>query len=291
MKRKDFLKSIAFLPLTGLAMNLNKLSTLTHPLESTEKMPVLFVGHGSPMNAIEQHEFTKGWQSVCSKLPVPSAILCISAHWETKGTHVTAMKTPQTIHDFGGFPQALFDVQYPAPGNPELAAATKSLITKSDVGLDEKWGLDHGAWSVIKVMYPEAKIPVLQLSLDYTKDPQYHYNLAKDLSALRNKGVLILGSGNMIHNLRILDWNKPDQGFDWAQVANEKFKGLITSGNHQQLINYRSLGREIELSVPTPEHFLPLLYTLALKSEKEEVSFFNDKSVMGSISMTSVRIG
>lgn len=291
MKRKDFLKSIAIIPLAGLAMQLNKINTLTDPLESTEKMPVLFVGHGSPMNAIEQNEFTNGWKSVSGKLPVPSAILCISAHWETKGTYVTAMKTPQTIHDFGGFPQALFDVQYPAPGNPELAAETKSLITKTDVGLDEKWGLDHGAWSVIKVMYPDAKIPVIQLSLDYSKGPQYHYDLAKELVALRNKGVIILGSGNMVHNLHILDWKNPENGFDWAHEANAKFKKLIVENNHKQLINYKQLGREVDLAIPTPEHYLPLLYSLALKTENEEVSFFNDKSVMGSISMTSLLIG
>jgi 4,5-DOPA dioxygenase extradiol len=291
MKRKDFLKSIALLPLAGFAMQLNKLDTLTDPLESTEKMPVLFVGHGSPMNAIEQNEFTESWQSVSRSLPKPNAILCISAHWETKGTYITAMDKPPTIHDFGGFPQALFDVQYPAPGNPKLAVQTKNMITSANVGLDEKWGLDHGAWSVIKVMYPEADIPVIQLSLDYYQKPQYHYDLAKELGKLRDKGVLILGSGNMVHNLRILDWNRPDQGFDWAQEANLKFKELIIDSDHQQLINYKNLGREVELAVPTPEHFLPLLYSIALKDKADEVSFFNDKTVMGSISMTSIIIG
>jgi len=291
MKRKDFLKSIAILPLAGFAMQMNKLDTLTDPLESTEKMPVLFVGHGSPMNAIEENEFTESWQTVSRALPKPNAILCISAHWETKGTYITAMDKPPTIHDFGGFPQALFDVQYPAPGNPELAVQTKNILSSGNVGLDEKWGLDHGAWSVIKVMYPEADIPVIQLSLDYYQKPQYHYELAKELGKLRDKGILILGSGNMVHNLRILDWNKPDQGFDWAQEANFKFKKLISDNNHQQLINYKNLGREVELAVPTPEHFLPLLYSLALKDKADEVSFYNDKTIMGSISMTSIMIG
>jgi len=291
MKRNDFLKSIAILPLAGFAMQLNKFKSLTDPLGSTEKMPVLFVGHGSPMNAIEQNEFTESWQSVSRALPKPNAILCISAHWETKGTYITAMDKPPTIHDFGGFPQALFDVQYPAPGSPELAVQTKNMITSANVGLDEKWGLDHGAWSVIKVMYPEADIPVIQLSLDYYQKPQYHYDLAKELSKLRDKGVLILGSGNMVHNLRILDWNRRDQGFDWAQEANLKFKKLIIDNDHQQLINYKNLGHEVELAVPTPEHFLPLLYSLALKDKADEVSFFNDKTVMGSISMTSLIIG
>jgi len=291
MKRKDFLKSIAILPLAGFAMNLNKLNTLTDPFESTEKMPVLFVGHGSPMNAIETNEFSKEWKTLAGELARPKAILCISAHWETKGTYVTAMEKPQTIHDFGGFPQALFDVQYPAPGSPELADETKNLVLKTNVGLDETWGLDHGAWSVIRVMYPGADIPVIQMSLDYYQNPQYHYDLGKQLAALRQKGVLIIGSGNMVHNLRAVDWAKPNQGFDWAIEANSKFNKLILADDHKQLINYKSLGREVELSVPTPEHYLPLLYALALKTENEEVSFFNDMSVMGSISMTSLRIG
>jgi 4,5-DOPA dioxygenase extradiol len=291
MKRKDFLKIAALLPIAGFSMQFNKFKSLTDPIGSTEKMPVLFVGHGSPMNAIEQNEFTNSWQTLSHALPKPVAILCISAHWETKGTFVTAMEKPQTIHDFGGFPQALFDVQYPAPGSPGLAKEAKSIITTGTVGLDEKWGLDHGAWSVIKVMYPDADIPVIQMSLDYYQNPQYHYDLAKELISLRQKGVLIIGSGNMVHNLRILDWNKPDQGFDWALEANTKFKNLIVSGDHKQLINYKNLGREVELAVPTPEHYLPLLYSLALKGEKDEISFFNDKEVMGSISMTSVRIG
>jgi 4,5-DOPA dioxygenase extradiol len=291
MKRSEFLRIIAVVPLAGLAMNLNRYKSLTDPLASTEQMPVLFVGHGNPMNAIEQNEFTRGWQKIGGTLPKPEAILCISAHWETRGTFVTAMEKPPTIHDFGGFPQQLFDVQYPAPGNPELARNTQQIISKTNVGLDENWGLDHGAWSVIKILYPEANIPVVQLSLDYYKDAQYHYDLAKELASLRGKGILIIGSGNMVHNLRMIDWHNPDKGYDWAEEANSKFKKLIVDNEHQQLINYRNLGREVQLSVPTPEHFLPLLYALALKTEKEEVSFFNDKSVMGSLSMTSVRIG
>jgi 4,5-DOPA dioxygenase extradiol len=291
MQRKDFLQLLSVLPLAGFAMNLNKFKILTDPFENTDTFPVLFVGHGSPMNAIEQNEFTNGWQNVSRSLPKPSAILCISAHWETKGTFVTAMEKPSTIHDFGGFPQQLFDVQYPAPGSPELAAETQNLIEKTAVGLDNSWGLDHGAWSVIKHFFPEADVPVIQLSLDFRQDAQYHYDLGKQLAALRNKGILIVGSGNMVHNLRMIDWQKPDAGFDWAQEANSTFKKLISSNDHQQLINYKKLGREIELSVPSPEHYLPLLYTLALKTDKEEVSFFNDKSVMGSISMTSVKIG
>ncbi len=254
-------------------------------------MPVLFVGHGSPMNAIEQNEFTEIWQSLGQSLPKPSAILCISAHWETRGTFVTAMEKPRTIHDFGGFPQALFDVQYPAPGDPDLANETQNLVVKTNIGLDSAWGLDHGTWSVLRQLYPAADIPVIQMSLDYNQNPQYHYDLAKELASLRKKGILIIGSGNMVHNLRILDWNKPDSGFDWALEANSKFKKLIMDNDHHQLINYRNLGREMDLAVPTPEHYLPLLYALALKTENEEISFFNDNMVMGSLSMTSVRIG
>ncbi len=272
-------------------MNLNKLKLFTDPLESTETMPVLFVGHGSPMNAIEQNEFTAGWETKSKLLPTPKAILCISAHWETKGTFVTAMKLPPTIHDFGGFPQALFDVQYPAPGSTELAEETKKLIVKTEVGLDTNWGLDHGTWSVLKRFYPDAGIPVIQLSLDYYREPLYHYELARELQALRNKGILIIGSGNMVHNLRALDWSKTNTGYDWAIEANEKFKQLIMLDHHRQLVDYKKLGTAVQMAVPTPEHFLPLLYAMALKTEKDEISFFNDKPVMGSLTMTSLQIG
>ncbi len=256
-------------------------------------MPVLFLGHGSPMNAIEENEFVAGFRKVGREISKPSAVLCISAHWETKGTFVTAMKNPPTIHDFGGFPQALFDVQYPAPGSPELANETKAMIKKTDVGLDQKWGLDHGAWSVIKHLYPNADIPVIQMSLDYYQSPQYHYELAKELAALRNKGVLIIGSGNMVHNLGMIEWNKLNTdnfGFDWALEAREKMKKYILNGDHKSLINYKSQGKSFELSIPTPEHYLPLLYTLALKEENDKISFFNDKAVAGSLTMTSVKI-
>jgi 4,5-DOPA dioxygenase extradiol len=291
MNRKRFLRSLALLPISGLAMNLNKLKLFTDPLQSTETMPVLFVGHGSPMNAIEDNEFTRGWHTVSSSLPRPSAILCISAHWETKGTLVTAMEMPPTIHDFGGFPQALFDVEYPAPGSPELAEETRKMLVSTNVNLDHNWGLDHGAWSVVKRFYPNADIPVIQLSLDYYREAGYHYDLARDLQALRNKGVLIMGSGNMVHNLRMLDWNRADSGYDWALEANDVFKNLIRLNDHRKLADYKKLGTAVQMAVPTPEHFLPLLYALALKTEKDEVTFFNDKPVMGSLTMTSLRIG
>jgi len=294
MKRRSFLGSAFLLPFALKAMKSNEINQLMTFGENTPRMPVLFVGHGSPMNAIEENEFVEGWRNLGKTLPRPKAILCVSAHWETKGTFVTAVTKPQTIHDFGGFPKALFDVQYPAPGSPELAHETKRIITKTTVGLDEKWGLDHGAWSVIRRIYPEADVPVIEMSMDYSQGPQYHYELGKQLAALRNKGVLIIGSGNIVHNLRMVAWdkmNEPEYGFDWAIQANEKFKQLIQSGNHKELINYSALGREVQLAVPTPDHYLPLLYTLALKEEEESISFFNDKPVMGSLTMTSVKIG
>ncbi|RQO67893.1 4,5-DOPA dioxygenase extradiol [Pedobacter sp. KBW06] len=255
-------------------------------------MPVLFVGHGSPMNGIEDNEFSAQWAAVAKDIPVPTAVIVVSAHWFTRGTHITAMDFPKTIHDFGGFPKALFDVEYPAPGNVELALETKKLIHSADVGLDHDWGLDHGAWTVVRHMYPEANIPVLQLSIDYTKDARYHYDLAKELYDLRRKGVLILGSGNMVHNLRMMSWEMINGGgYDWALEINDKFKSLILNNLHQPLMAYQTLGKEAMLAIPTPEHYLPLMYTLGLKNDREAVSLFNDKAVGGSLTMTSVRVG
>jgi 4,5-DOPA dioxygenase extradiol len=274
-------------------MKLSALDKITEPFAITEQMPVLFLGHGSPMNAIEENEFVSGFRNVGKEIPKPSAILCVSAHWETRGTFVTAMEHPRTIHDFGGFPKALFDVQYPAPGSPELAKETKSIVKKTEVGLDEKWGLDHGAWSVIRHLYPDAAVPVIQMSLDYYQKPQFHYELAKELSSLRRKGVLIIGSGNMVHNLRMVAWDKlnaDNYSYDWAVEASEKMKQFILSGDHQQLINYSSQGKAFDLAIPTPEHYLPLLYSLALKGENEKASLFNDKAVGGSLTMTSLKI-
>lgn len=260
---------------------------------NSSKMPVLFLGHGSPMNAIEENEFVRGFRNISKQIEAPKAILCISAHWETKGTQVTAMANPKTIHDFGGFPQALFDVQYPAPGDPKLAQTTQEILAPTDVHLDDKWGLDHGAWSVIKHLYPEANVPVVQMSLDYTQGPEYHYELAKKLRKLREKGVLIVGSGNMVHNLRRVAWDKLNESyaFDWAEEAHSKMKKDILSGNHNDLIQYQKQGSAFALSIPTPEHYLPLLYSLALQDKGEEVTIFNDEPVAGSLYMTSVKIG
>jgi 4,5-DOPA dioxygenase extradiol len=254
-------------------------------------MPVLFIGHGSPMNAIEENKFTAGWRSVVATMPRPKAILCISAHWESCGTMITSMDKPRTIHDFGGFPQKLYEVQYPAAGNPALATEIIAAHPERPVLPDMRWGLDHGSWSILNQMYPDASVPVLQMSLDYRKSAMEHYEFAKDLATLRDQGVLIIGSGNLVHNLRAVDWSGQTEGFDWAMEADHKFKKLIAGNDHPQLIDYQSLGKEVAMAVPTPEHFLPLLYVLALQRDNEQVTFFNDKLVMGSLSMTSLKIG
>lgn len=260
------------------------------------RMPVLFVGHGSPMNAIEDNEFSRGWAEAAAKLPRPEMILCVSAHWETWGTLVTAMEKPRTIHDFGGFPQELYEVQYPAAGSKQLAEEVRSMVKGVPVNLDGDWGLDHGAWSVLRQMYPKADIPVVQLSLDYTKPPQAHYDLGKELASLREQGVLILGSGNIVHNLgRVVlpggwgDFNQP-YALDWAVEASEILKKLIETDNHAALINYKKLGEAVQLAIPTPEHYLPLLYILALKQDGEKITLFNDQYLAGSLTMTSLVI-
>ena len=262
--------------------------------EQEHLMPVLFVGHGSPMNGIEDNEFSRRWTEMAKEIPEPKAVLVISAHWFTRGTFITAMDFPETIHDFSGFPKELFDVQYPAPGDPDLAKETASLIHSTDVVLAHDWGLDHGTWSIVRHMYPKANIPVLQLSIDYTQGAQYHYDLAKEIVSLRKKGVLIMGSGNLVHNLRMVAWdrlNEPGFGFDWAKQINNKFKELILDGDFNRMIKYESLGKEALLAIPTPEHYLPVLYSLALKGKNDTISFFNDKAVGGALTMTSLKIG
>lgn len=253
--------------------------------------PLVFVGHGNPMNAIEYNEFSSLWQELGKSLLRPKAILCISAHWETHGTSVTAMEKPRTIHDFDGFPQELFRVQYPASGSTWLASATQAAIKSTKAHFDQDWGLDHGCWSVLSRMYPQADVPVVQLSLDYTKQARDHYSLAQELASLRKQNVLIIGSGNIVHNLGRLvlhgdDFNRPF-GLDWAIEASELFKKLINEDRHAELINYSTLGKAVQLAVPTPEHYLPMLYILALKRADEKITYFNDKPVAGSLTMTS----
>lgn len=292
MERSTFLKSmLGFAAIGGLSSAFSLKDLLS---EEDYTYPVLFVGHGSPMNGILDNNFSQQWKKQVEHLPTPKAVLVISAHWLTNGTYITAMEKPQTIHDFGGFPQELFDVQYPAPGSPALALETQKLVHATTIGLDHEWGLDHGTWTIVRHMYPLAKVPVLQLSIDYSKPAAYHYALAKELKALRKQGVLIIGSGNMVHNLGRVAWDRLDDinyGYDWAIESNQLFKKLIAEKNHQALINYQSLGASVQLAVPTPDHYFPLIYTLGLSDEKDGINYFNDNLVAGALNMTSVQFG
>jgi len=259
--------------------------------ESAEKMPALFIGHGSPMNAIEDNEFCRAWIEAARSLPRPQAILCVSAHWETAGAKVTAMAKPGTIHDFGGFPPALYAQQYPAPGSPELARLVQETVKDARIDLDSSWGLDHGAWSVLIRMFPLADIPVVQLSLDYTQPPADHYAFGQALRPLRNRGVLIVGSGNIVHNLRASRLDVEHGAYDWAREFDETARRLIVAGDHEALVNYERLGQSARLSIPTNEHYLPLLYLLGLHEPGEALHFFADRIVYYAISMRSLRIG
>lgn len=257
----------------------------------SEKMPVLFIGHGNPMNALEENEFTLKMKNLAENLPRPKAILCISAHWQSRGSLVTAMKQPPTIHDFGGFPDELHRVQYHAPGSEALASRIKDLIP--NVSADMNWGLDHGCWTILKHMYPLADIPVVELSMDLGLTSQEHFNLAQNLTPLREEGILIIGSGNLIHNLRLVDWKNIDTigfGHSWAVIAQQQINGLILKRDMKSLIHYREMGTEINLAAPTPDHFLPLLYVMATMNESDTLKLFNDQLIAGSLSMTSVLI-
>jgi 4,5-DOPA dioxygenase extradiol len=256
---------------------------------SDQVMPALFIGHGSPMNAIEDNEFSRVWAEIGKTLPKPRAILCISAHWETSGTQVTAMELPETIHDFGGFPRQLYEMVYQAPGSPTLAHLVQNSVSTTAVGLDFQWGFDHGAWSVLARLFPDASIPVVQLSLDRTQEPAYHYQLGKALRPLRNQGVLILASGNIVHNLRLAFIQ--EHPFDWAVEFDETLRQIILTQNHEGAIHYQSLGKAAALSVPTNEHYLPFLYALAVQDEGEELRFFTEKVTYGSLSMRSFQLG
>jgi 4,5-DOPA dioxygenase extradiol len=264
--------------------------------QETGRMPVLFIGHGNPMNAIEDNAFSREWAEAARKLPRPKAILCVSAHWETSGTLLTVMERPRTIHDFGGFPKELFAVQYPASGSRWLVEETRRAVRNVPVGTDSGWGLDHGCWSVLIRMFPDADVPVVQLSLDRGIPGERHYELARELAPLRRKGVLILASGNMVHNLGRIEFRGGPDGFnapfglDWALEASALFRKLIVERRHGELADYPSLGKAVRLAVPTPEHYLPMLYALALQEEDESVEFFNDVPVAGSLTMTCLRI-
>jgi 4,5-DOPA dioxygenase extradiol len=293
MQRSTFIKAgslFAAAQLTGMS-TLSALSALGNVLSPSQRMPVLFVGHGNPMNAIEDNFYSKSWKAMGKSLPRPQAILSISAHWITKGTKVTGMSHPKTIHDFGGFPKALFDAQYPAPGTPEFANLTKDLVTHSHIQSDDSWGLDHGTWSVLLPMYPLADIPVYQLSLDYDQPPAYHYEIGKQLNKLRDKGVLIIGSGNLVHNLGKVDWGGGNKVYDWALEFDTKLSEWVQKGDHASIMNYQKiLGNTATMAHPSYDHLLPLFYILGLQQKNEHVTFFNDKFEMGSISMRSMLI-
>jgi 4,5-DOPA dioxygenase extradiol len=256
---------------------------------SATKMPVMFAGHGNPMNALEDNEFSRAWAEMGRLSPRPKAILCVSAHWETAGLQVTAMPDPKTIHDFYGFPQKLYKMQYNAPGSPGLAGIVRGLIGTTSVKEDHEWGIDHGTWSVLCHMFPEADVPVVQLSLDHTQDAAVHYRIAGELRRLRNRGVLIIGSGNIVHNLRVIDWG--GGAYDWAVEFDEKIKGLVLAKDHESIIEYQKLGKAAGLSIPTNEHYLPLLYALALQDADDKISFFAERVTLGSVSMRSIMIG
>ena len=255
-------------------------------------MPAVFFGHGNPLNALEDNVYTRAWREVGARLPRPSAVLAVSAHWYLPGCRVTAMPQPRTIHDFGGFPPALYRVRYPAPGDPALADRVRALLAPTPVGLDHEWGLDHGTWSVLCHVFPEADVPVVQLRIDETEPPSFHYALAKRLAPLREEGVLIVGSGNVVHNLHAYSWGRhPVEPFDWAVRFEDVVRRCLLAGDHGPLVAYESLGGDARLSVPTPEHYLPLLYVMALARPGEPVTFPVDGMDGGSVSMLSVQVG
>ncbi|MGZ3157724.1 MAG: 4,5-DOPA-extradiol-dioxygenase [Burkholderiaceae bacterium] len=257
---------------------------------SGHRMPAVFFGHGNPMYAIEENTYTQAWQQLGASLPRPKAILAVSAHWTTRGTAVTAMTMPKTIHDFGGFPQALFDVQYPAPGDPELAHRIRDLLAPIDVHLDQTWGLDHGTWAVLRHAYPQADIPVVQLSIDVTQPADFHFEIGRKLASLREEGILVIGSGNVVHNLRTMIWGDAD-AFDWATRFNDKVRGHLERSELAQIVNYQQDGQDAKLSIPTSEHFLPLLYIIGTKQAGESISIAVDGIEGGSISMLTTVIG
>ena len=255
-------------------------------------MPAIFFGHGNPMNALARNEWTQGWAAIGNSIERPRAVLCVSAHWYLPATLVTGMFRPRTIHDFGGFPQELYRVNYPAPGDPELAVTVQKLLAPVSVGIDQDWGLDHGAWSVLCHVFPNADIPIVQLSIDETQPPEFHYEIAKRLTPLRDEGVLIVASGNIVHNLHTYSWGRHNvKPFDWALAFEKQAREFLLDGDHRPLIDYESLGRDAMLSAPTPDHYLPLLYVIAQAREGEPVSFPVEGFDGGSISMLSIQIG
>lgn len=293
MKRRDF-TSLLTMSTLGFSMSpLQHLSNWGSSLQQTDTIPALFIGHGNPMNALEENQFVSGFRNIAKTLPEIQAILVVSAHWLTKGTAVTAMQNPRTIHDFGGFPQALFEQQYPAPGLPILAKEIQDLLHPTAVHADHDWGLDHGTWTVLKHLYPAAQIPVVQLSIDYQLSLAQHFELATLLQKLRKRGVLIIGSGNIVHNLRAVDFSKINEvgyGFDWAHESRAFVNEKIQARDFKALLQLENAPKALRMAVPTTDHYIPLLYSLGLAESNEEIQFFNDELLAGSLSMTSLRI-
>lgn len=257
-----------------------------------KSLPTIFFGHGNPLNALLENDYTRDWARIGNQLPRPKAILCVSAHWYVPAAAVTTSAKPRTIHDFGGFPQELYQVEYPAPGSPDLARRVRDMLAPVSVEFDERWGLDHGTWSVLCHVFPQADIPVVQLSIDETQPPEYHYEIGKRLAPLRDEGILIIGSGNIVHNLHTYAWGRRKiEPFDWAVRFEKQARELLLNGEHAPLIAYETLGRDAMLSVPTPEHYLPLLYVIAASKESEQVSFPVEGVDGGSVSMLAVQFG
>lgn len=287
MDRKDFIKSLSLVMAAPLVSKAEPVLSELSKAETTERMPVIFIGHGNPMHALHDNAFTKTLNNIQKTIERPKAILVVSAHWLTRGTYVSTNPNPKAIYDFGGFPDELYKVIYEPKGSPELAKELKEKITSPKIEADNAMGLDHGAWTVLKHMYPAADIPTFQLSIDYYKPASYHFELAKQLGYLRNKGVLIIGSGNLVHNLGMVDFNKPNSGYDWAIEFDATVKSLLDKGDFKSLVDYEKLGKSALLSIPTNDHYLPMIYPLGLKTEKENVSYLYEGMEAGSISMRS----
>lgn len=289
MERRKFIKGITLMPLAASAMNLHELKNITDSFGTTSRMPVFFVGHGSPMNAMEDNSYTRSWRAMGKSVKEkPNAILVVSAHWLTQGTFVSTNPSPETIYDFGGFPPELYKQTYPAPGSPEFAKQVMKLVP--EIKEDKEWGLDHGAWSILKHLFPDAKIPVFQLSIDYYKPMQYHFDLAQRLASLREKGVLIISSGNIVHNLRKFFENPDAKSFEWTVEFDNWVKEKINARDFQSLIDYKKHGTSAKLSVPTVDHYVPMIYSLALADKKDDIHYTNEETI-ASVSMRAFRIG
>ena len=261
------------------------------PPRMTDTLPAIFFGHGNPMNALMDNGYTKGWRRIGEQTPTPKAILAISAHWYVPGTRVTISTAPKTIHDFGGFPQELYEVQYPAPGDPRLARRVQELLAPLPVALDDDWGLDHGAWSILRHVYPQADVPVVQLSIDRMRPASFHYEIGQRLADLREEGILIAGSGNLVHNLGAYAWGRPAEPYDWAMRFESSAKERIIAGDDKSLIHYETLGPDAGLAIPTPDHYLPLLYVIGARRPGDSITFLLEGIEGGSISMLAVRLG